>query len=66
MESLFAINACHYSLIPSKSHKVLLVVVTPLAAITKDQVSDFGCKQISAVEVTSSMDEVVESEILDG
>ena len=32
----------------------------------KDQVSDLGCKQISAVQVTSSMDEVVESEILDG
>ena len=44
----------------------IVVVVTPLAAIMKDQVSDLGCKQFSAVQVTSSMDEGVESEILDG
>ena len=32
----------------------IVVVVTPLAAIMKDQVSDLGCKQITAVQVTSS------------
>ena len=44
----------------------MIVVVTPLAAIMKDQVSDLGSKQISAIQVTSSMDEVVESEIIGG
>ena len=51
------------------SHNVptsIVVVVTPLAAIMKDQVSDLGSKQISAIQVTSSMDEVVESEIIGG
>ena len=42
------------------------MVVTPLAAIMKDQVSDLDGKQIFAVQVTSSMDEIVEGEILRG
>jgi ATP-dependent DNA helicase RecQ len=52
-----------------RSHEVptsIVVVVTPLAAIMKDQVSDLGCKQISAIQVTSSVDEVVENEIMHG
>ena len=52
-----------------QSHEVrtsIPVVVTPLAAIMKDQVSDLDGKQISAVQVTSSMDEIVEGEILCG
>ena len=50
-----------------QSHEVrtsIAVVVTPMAAIMKNQVSDLDGKQISAVQVISSMNEIVECEIL--
>ena len=50
--------------VPTSIHVV--VVVSSLVAIMKDQVSDLGSKQISAIQVTSSMDEVVECEIIGG
>ena len=44
----------------------VVVVVTPLVAIMKEQVSELGSKQIRAVYVLSNIDDSVESEILDG
>ena len=43
-----------------------IVVVTPLISITKEQVSFLNEKQISAVHVSSAMNESVEDAILDG
>ena len=44
----------------------VVVVVTSLIAIMKEQVSELGSKQICAVYVLSNIDDSVESEILDG
>ena len=44
----------------------VMVVVSPLVSIMKDQVSDFNDKQVSTVDVTSGMEEKVEEAILRG
>ena len=44
----------------------IVVVVTPLVAIMKEQVSDLESKRMSAVHVISNLDKNVESAVLDG
>ena len=44
----------------------IIVVVTPLISIMKEQVSKLDEKQLPAVHVTSAMDESVEDDIFDG
>ena len=44
----------------------IIVVVTPLVAIMKEQVSELAKKGLSAVHVTPELDEMVESALMDG
>ena len=44
----------------------IIVVVTPLVAIMKEQVSQLQSKQIRAVHVTSALDDTTESDIVNG
>lgn len=44
----------------------IIVIVTPLTSIMKDQVSNLGDKQLPAVHVTSAMGDSEEDAILEG
>ena len=44
----------------------IIVVITPLVAIMEEQVSQLASKQIQAVHVTSTLDDITDSDIISG